>query len=134
MQDYEKPVWGFTHNNGEGAISTKSFHLEDDTWTGALQGFIYFLRGLGYNISDDSVAINSERHMTGEEWQGGYYTPEGDSADCDTWIDWDDCYCDRQEEFNPPFEGEPEECAFESEPVVSSLEDFLRAIAKQKGE
>ena len=125
MQDYEKPTWGFTHNNGAGNISTKSFQLEDDEWTGALQEFIYFLRGLRYNISDDSVAINSERHMLGDEWFGGYYVPEVEQVE-DDWKHPDDFY--------PPFEGEPEECAFEPEPVVCSLEDFIRALNKQKGE
>ena len=125
MQDYEKPTWGFTHNDGEGNITTKSFCTESSTWVEALSRFLDFTRGVGYAVANNAVAINADIEVGEESWSGNYYTPEEDSFE-DDWKHPDD--------FDPPFEGEPEECAFEPEPVVCSLEDFLRAIAKQKGE
>lgn len=125
MTNYEKPVWGFSHTDEFGNETYKTFTTESSTWVEALQRFMDFARGVGYMVSQDAVAINTEIEVNERAWCGNYYSPEGDSFE-DDWKHPDDS--------DPPFEGEPEECAFEPEPVVCSLEDFIRALNKQKGE
>ena len=130
MNDNENnlPTWGFTYRDVDGAISTKSF--EAVSWVRALQEFVYFLKGSGFNLDDDSIQIKDEHH-DGYNWFGNYCFAI-EQEENDDWSHPDDT--DLSMHFCPPFEGNPEDCAFESEPVVCSLEDFIHALAKQKGE
>ena len=49
-----------THNDG--TVITHEF--EEDLWYAALDGFVKFLRGNGYFVSDKSVGINLKAGIT----------------------------------------------------------------------
>lgn len=53
--------FNFESENVDGAICTQSF--EACTWTEALDYFVKFLRGSGYSLEDNSVAVNTDLHM-----------------------------------------------------------------------
>ena len=45
----------------DGCVLTQEF--EADIWMEALDYFVKFLRGSGYNIENNSVGINTDLHM-----------------------------------------------------------------------
>jgi len=120
MEEYTKPVWSFTRTNEDGTVDIKRF--EADTWSQALQEFMNFVRGCGYVLNDDAVQLRGDYDC--EHWLGYWCEPAEDYAP----IDWES-----SANLYPPFEGNPEDYAFEPEPVACSLEDFIRAINRVKG-
>lgn len=104
MTEYEKPVWGFSHTDEFGNETYKTFTTESSTWVEALQRFMDFARGVGYTVSQEAVAINAEIEVGECAWYGNYYLPEVIEDD---WEHPEDVPC-------PPFEGNPEDCAFKS--------------------
>lgn len=123
MKEYEKPVWGFSHTDEFGNETYKTFTTESSTWVEALQRFIDFARGVGYTVSQDAVAINAEIEVNEHAWYGNYYSPEVIEDD---WVHPDD--------FDPPFEGNPEECAFDTMAEQALDEIIQRLVNKNKGE
>lgn len=95
MTEYEKPLWSFTRTNEDGTTDIKSF--EAVTWSQALQEFVYFVKGCGYGLDDDSIQIKDSHEN--ENWFGKYCEPFED--------DWQ-----HPDDFYPPFEGDPDECTF----------------------
>lgn len=137
MKDYALPLWSFTRTGEDGTTDTKTFEAVE--WTIALQEFVNFLKGCGYILDGDSVQIK-ELHED-ERWFGNYCSPVEDDNSCGEWgdeIEWDDCYCKREEEFFPSFEGNPEECAFNhvtQDMAERALDEIVqRLINKNKGE
>lgn len=99
-----KPTWSFSYTEHDGAMTSKIF--EADTWTLALYEFVNFLRGCGYIIGEDSIRLN-EKHAVGEDWYGEYFSTEdvvedGLNHNYDALGAWT----------IPPFEGDPDQCAF----------------------
>ena len=52
--------WEFKHIDCEGVENIVRF--ESDTWPETLQNFVNFLRGSGYEVNKDSIAINRTKH------------------------------------------------------------------------
>ncbi len=52
--------WEFKHIDCEGVEHIIRFEAE--TWPEALQNFINFLRGSGFDVSTETVAINRTKH------------------------------------------------------------------------
>lgn len=96
-----EPTWSFSYTEHDGAMTSKIF--EADTWTLALYEFVNFLRGCGYIIGEDSIRIN-EKHSAVRDWYGEYFSTE-DAVE-DDWKHPDDSWD------VPPFEGDPNDCAF----------------------
>jgi hypothetical protein len=124
MRDYTQPTWGFTYNDGEGNITTKSFSTKSETWIEALSRFLDFTRGVGYTVANNAVALNADIEADECAWSGNYYISGGVYPEDDWSHPEDSC---------PPFQGNPQDCAFEAEPVPCPLEEFLRGIVKVKG-
>jgi hypothetical protein len=121
MQDNNLPTWGFTYRDIDGTISTKSF--DTVSWTRALQEFVDFLKGTGFELDNDSIQINN-RHDDSDNWFGGYC----DDVDkgVEEWNHPDDT--DLSMHFCPPFEGDPNDCAFKHEPTLKDLKDSVDAL------
>jgi hypothetical protein len=122
MQDNNTPTWGFTYRDIDGAISTKSF--EAISWTRALQEFVYFLKGAGFSLDDDSIQIKHE-HYDESLWFG-YICPNVDEEETEDWRHPDDT--DLSMHFCPPFEGDPTDCAFKHDPTLKDLKESVDAL------
>jgi hypothetical protein len=124
MHDNENniPTWGFTYRDIDGAISTKSF--DAISWTRALQEFVYFLKGTGFNLDDDSIQIK-DKHRDDFNWFG-YICPPIEQENPVDWEHPDDT--DLSMHFCPPFEGDPNDCAFRHEPTLKDLKDSVDAL------
>lgn len=121
MKEYNTPLWSFTRTIEDGTTDIQAF--EATTWTLALQEFVNFLKGCGYILEDDSIQIRQDHEDF--DWLGYYCTPVEDD-----WAHHDD--------FCPPFEGNPEECAFNrvtQDMAERALDEIVqRLINKNKGE
>ena len=53
-----------THDDG--AVITHAF--EEDVWYAALDNFVKFLRGCGYDLADNSIGINEGLDHRGMEY------------------------------------------------------------------
>ena len=128
-----KPTWSFSYTDHDGAMTSKIF--EADTWTLALYEFVNFLRGCGFIIGEDSIRLN-EKHAVGEDWYGDYFSSEdavedGLDHNYDALGGWT----------IPPFEGDPNQCAFKSPfndkvtiaELLETIEQLRAELDKIKG-
>jgi hypothetical protein len=122
MQDYnDTPMWTFSYTDLDGNTSTKLFKTV--SWVAALQEFVYFLKGTGFELDNDSIQINN-RHDANDKWFGGYCDDVDKGAE-------ECCYPDDTDlsmHFCPPFEGDPNDCAFKHEPTLKDLKDSVDAL------
>lgn len=58
----------------DGCVLTQEF--ETDIWMEALDYFVKFLRGSGYNIENNSVGINTDLHMLYEAMNTTVFSEE----------------------------------------------------------
>ena len=104
MIDREKDVigantWTFARTDCEGVTTVSTFEAE--TWPYALQQFVNFLKGAGFGVDDESVAINGDKHLpdvAGLDYESGWYGemfyPESGDVTDDSmsakndWIPW----------------------------------------------
>lgn len=56
------PAFYFHHKDSFG--KEVSMRFEAETWTEALSQFVKFLRGAGFILDDNSVGVNSNKHIT----------------------------------------------------------------------
>lgn len=121
MNEYTTPLWSFTRTNEDGTTDIKTFEAVE--WTIALQEFVNFLKGCGYILENDSIQIRND--YEDERWFGNYCSPVEE--------DWT-----HPDDFDPPFEGNPEECRFNhvtQDTVERALDEIVqRLINKNKGE
>ena len=61
IEEYQDPVFEFKYTSCDGVESTMKFSA--DTWVEALERFVAFLRGAGFFLDTDSVAINGNKHQ-----------------------------------------------------------------------
>ena len=120
MQENNIPTWGFTYRDIGGTISTKSF--EAISWTRALQEFVYFLKGTGFELDSSSVQINNQ-HEDSHNWFGNYC--EDIDTEVENWSHPDGT--DLSMHFCPSFEGKPEDCAFKHE-EDPEIQDLITAV------
>lgn len=147
MKEFTTPLWSFTRTSENGTTDIKTF--EADTWSQALQEFVNFVKGCGYTLPEDAVRISEE--LDSEYWFGNYFPSVEDDwkhpndfcppfegnpddckfknqsndyscADCEEEIDWDECYCNREDDIAT------------QEMIEQSLNEIVqRLIKKNKG-
>ena len=110
---YKQPKFSFLHEDSNGVVTTKTFEAE--AWMSALENFVHFLKGVGFILDEKSIQIH-EDYGVSHTWTGLYCGDE-DVSDC---VHPDD--------FDPPFEGKPEDCAFKKD--VLSLEEIVAVLNK----
>ena len=79
MIDREKDVigantWTFARTDCEGVTTVSTFEAE--TWPYALQQFVNFLKGAGFGVDDESIAINGDKHLpavAGLDYESGWF-------------------------------------------------------------
>ena len=99
MNDLMKNTWTFAHTDCEGVTTTSSF--EADTWPRALQQFVNFLKGAGFAVYGESIAINGDKHLPEVDsveiehgWYGEMFYPSSETVTDepiyakDDWILW----------------------------------------------
>lgn len=62
MDEIEKTPAFYFHYTGSYGKEV-SIRFEAETWAEALSNFVQFLRGAGFSLDDDSVGVNSKKHI-----------------------------------------------------------------------
>lgn len=57
---YNKPMWEFKYTETDGSVNTIKFYT--DSWHEALERFVKFLRGAGFEVDNKIVGINKGKH------------------------------------------------------------------------
>lgn len=79
--DLQPNKWEYKHTDCEGVEHIIRFEAE--TWPEALQNFIKFLRGSGYDVNNETIAINRTKHPLTRyvDSFNDYYEDSEDSVD-----------------------------------------------------
>lgn len=65
-------TWTIARTDCEGNLRTTTFKAED--WITAMQEFVYFLKGNGFELRSDSVRLNDE--FLTDNWIGETFSTE----------------------------------------------------------
>jgi hypothetical protein len=84
---------------------------------------VYFLKGTGFELDNNSIQINNRHGFAVGDWFGNY-CEDVDTVATD-WSHPDDA--DLSMHFCPPFEGNPEDCAFKHKEKYE-IRDLIEAV------
>jgi hypothetical protein len=82
----DQSTWSFHYTTTDGEQTIKSF--DSDSWLKALQEFVYFLKGAGFELEADDIQVKGQPWRHDSDWYGAWC----DAAD----DNWDDQFTDEE--------------------------------------